>query len=371
MGNKHQKVITSSQREESNTPKRHFVIGIIGDSKVGKTAFIHKVLTDTFLDTYSPTLDIISSELSYESYNETFTIELRDFPGNEKNRTLSLPSLSDCDAVIILYDITNKQSVKLIDKLVKAIHSNCNSEIPFEIYGTKVDLRDYKNKEQNKNEDKATECLSKYGIENNRIAIKSRCFTVKKIYLKLVEKLVDIQMKKEKKTRLNKKESQFYEIYITGDENDSTRNSMIEYYSTNEDRMKKEELSYPSRYIVRQINGNDFYLTFQFGYFESRYINLSTFYISLSDLVILIFQMNRNSFETTKKSVELVLSFKENKKQMLFIVNKSDTLLDISEDEIKQYANKYNIKCFFDYFNTQPTLIENIIISYIHSVFYQ
>ena len=148
MGNKHQKVITS-KREENNTRKRHFVIGIIGDSKVGKTAFIHKVLTDTFLDTYSPTLDIISSELTYESYNEKFTIELRDFPGNEKNRTLSLPSLSDCDAVIILYDITNKQSLKLIDKLVKAIHLNCNSEIPFEIYGTKVDLRDYKNKEQN------------------------------------------------------------------------------------------------------------------------------------------------------------------------------------------------------------------------------
>ena len=146
---------------------------------------------------------------------------------------------------------------------------------------------------------------------------------------------------------------------------------MIEYYSTNEDRMKKEELSYPSRYIVRQINGNDFYLTVQFGYFESRYINLSTFYISLSDLVILIFQMNRNSFEIAKKTVELVLSFKKNKKPMLFIVNKIDTLLDISEDEIKQYANKYNIKCFFDYFNTQPTLIENIIISYIHSVFYQ
>ncbi len=117
-----------------------FKIGVIGDSKVGKTSFIFGLTSKAFMTDYEPTKQpetlvrkIISSQ------NEvSLKCEIIDTSGRDKFLDLLPLYLKRVDAIIVCYDVTDCSSFRNIDKwLCLPCLSNCTVRV---IVGCKSDL---------------------------------------------------------------------------------------------------------------------------------------------------------------------------------------------------------------------------------------
>ena len=102
---------------------------VLGDGGVGKTSLINNYLFNTFEEKYISTYNInILQNNEYIFY---------DFPGQEKYSSHNI-NLSDIDACIIMYDITNKLSYKNIGFWKLKVQKLCG-DIPTIVVGNKID----------------------------------------------------------------------------------------------------------------------------------------------------------------------------------------------------------------------------------------
>jgi GTPase SAR1 family protein len=120
----------------------NFKIVIYGDKKSGKTSFINKLLYNRFTYKYSPTKDISIINTNYffkddKSSNNTSNININLFECPE-NSILKDMLCIDANAVILIYDITNKKSFYNLYNYYKNM-KNINSNIPILILANKND----------------------------------------------------------------------------------------------------------------------------------------------------------------------------------------------------------------------------------------
>ena len=92
---------------------------IIGDSGVGKTALLFKYVDGSFRQDYKATIgaDFMTKEISAvcNKRNYLITTQLWDTAGQERFLSLGNAFYRGADAVIIVYDITNKESFDRIE----------------------------------------------------------------------------------------------------------------------------------------------------------------------------------------------------------------------------------------------------------------
>lgn len=117
---------------------RTYNIALFGDSGVGKTAYIHRLLTGNFIRSWNPTYRTIS----YPSYEHTtrggdrFICNLIDTNGGNWPRQVKCDEL---DAAIIMFDVTSKVSYNNVETWYNAIREE-HPDIPIVIVGNKVDV---------------------------------------------------------------------------------------------------------------------------------------------------------------------------------------------------------------------------------------
>ena len=84
---------------------------IVGSTNTGKTSFVQRYTTGTFLNTYNAT---IISEYKYKILNinnNIYRIHLWDLGGQDKNVYISKLLIKDCNGIIIFSDIMKKNSI--------------------------------------------------------------------------------------------------------------------------------------------------------------------------------------------------------------------------------------------------------------------
>jgi len=85
---------------------------IVGNTSTGKTSFVKRYTTGTFLESYKAT---IISEYKYKiiKINEKiYRIHLWDLGGQDKNIYISKLLLKDCNGIIIFSDINRKNTIE-------------------------------------------------------------------------------------------------------------------------------------------------------------------------------------------------------------------------------------------------------------------
>ena len=96
-----------------------YKFSLLGDSKVGKTTIFKKILTGKFSFKNLSTVGIETRVLSYEDLEisingqivkKSFDIKLFDTAGQEKFRAITKNYINDSDGIILIYDITNRES---------------------------------------------------------------------------------------------------------------------------------------------------------------------------------------------------------------------------------------------------------------------
>ena len=111
-----------------------FKIILLGSVAVGKTAILARYITNEFNENHAPTIQanykvkpIIVSNDAYAKLN------IWDTSGNEKFRAITRQYYKDVQGIILVYDISNRESFESIDSWIEDI-KNCapkNSVIIF------------------------------------------------------------------------------------------------------------------------------------------------------------------------------------------------------------------------------------------------
>lgn len=85
---------------------------LLGDSGVGKTCIISRYISGTF-DSFSQSTNgasYASKVIKYENLNKQISLEIWDTAGQEKYKSLAKFFYKDASVVILVYDVTSKQS---------------------------------------------------------------------------------------------------------------------------------------------------------------------------------------------------------------------------------------------------------------------
>jgi Ras-related protein Rab-7A len=119
---------------------------ILGDSGVGKTAFLQKYVHGHFIMEHKATIgaDFITKELVID--DKMVTLQIWDTAGQERFQSLGVAFYRGADACVLVYDITNQKSFEDLEQwkreFIGQAQPEDESSFPFLVIGNKADLNE-------------------------------------------------------------------------------------------------------------------------------------------------------------------------------------------------------------------------------------
>ena len=164
-----------------------YKISLLGDSRVGKTSIFRKLFASEFNQTTLSTIGIDVKTIIFEDIEvktnginekKCFEIAIYDTAGQEKFRTIPRNYIRDSDGIILIYDITNKQSFENIkawlESISDIISNNNNDNYSIMLLGNKLDL--INDKKDNKDIDNNNKVNREVSTEEGEKASKNYNF---------------------------------------------------------------------------------------------------------------------------------------------------------------------------------------------------
>lgn len=114
---------------------------VIGNAGVGKSTivcnFAHHIISEDYNATIG--MDFVSRQF-IGANNKLINIQLWDTAGSERFKSLCLGAFKAAICIILVYDITNKQSFNDVVKWMQDIEDNCIDDVEIILIGNKCDL---------------------------------------------------------------------------------------------------------------------------------------------------------------------------------------------------------------------------------------
>ena len=127
-----------SQRKE--IPK--YKIIFLGDQGTGKSCILNRFVEDKFDDNYQATIGLDFQSKNVKIDNQDVHLLLYDTAGQEKFRSLIPMYTRDANIIILVYDITRKESFNHIPDWINGLTNVNFDNIIFALVGNKIDLND-------------------------------------------------------------------------------------------------------------------------------------------------------------------------------------------------------------------------------------
>lgn len=207
--------------------KTEYKVVLIGNTAVGKTSLFKKLTTGEFTEKNISTIGMdkksLSTEIEVNENNQMvkkqIDISLVDTAGEERFRAITKNYFKESDGILLLYDVTNKESFKNVESWIDSIHDSIgnhkNSKYEIILIGNKVDLIGVDQFEREVSEEDAKSiCEEKTLIWGGETSVKNIQFQelenlfrdyVKHIYDKVGEKKVVKQVTKKMDSYKKKK----------------------------------------------------------------------------------------------------------------------------------------------------------------------
>ena len=121
--------------------KHSFKITIIGDLGCGKTSILNRYVKDSFSDFVNPTIvDEYYTKTLKTKENVTIKAQIWDTSGEEKYDSISNHHFINSKGVILVYDITNKNSFEKLNNWMTNIRNKCDKDCIVILVGNKLDI---------------------------------------------------------------------------------------------------------------------------------------------------------------------------------------------------------------------------------------
>ena len=138
----------------------NYRFALLGDSEVGKTAIFKKISYGSFrnsvatfgFDKETLSFHDLEFEINGNQIKRSFEISLFDTAGQERFRSITKNHILGSDGIILIYDITNRESFDHLEEWLTSIKEVLsdwrNSKYLIIVYGNKLDLVENNNKER-------------------------------------------------------------------------------------------------------------------------------------------------------------------------------------------------------------------------------
>ena len=139
--------------------QENFNIVFLGDSGVGKSSIINRIISKKFEQDIAKTIGASYAPkcLFLKGINVSLKLDLWDTPGREEYFSLLKIFVKNADGCIIVYDITNYKSFENINKYYNIIKETGNEKIQIILIGNKIDLYEKQEVSEELGEKKAKE----------------------------------------------------------------------------------------------------------------------------------------------------------------------------------------------------------------------
>ena len=158
----------------------------LGNTSVGKSSFILKYIENKFTYNYTTTLGLDFKQKKIKLKNgKEVRLRIFDTAGQERFRSVSVSFIKKADGVILIYDISNRESFDSIGEWIKNIRETGKEILPVVLVGNKCDLPPEKRK--------ITEIEGKEKADEFKISFfESSCkegISIKEVFHKLIEEI--------------------------------------------------------------------------------------------------------------------------------------------------------------------------------------
>ena len=167
--------LNSSNRnfsKDDNLPKftYEFKILLLGSIAVGKTAILSRYIKNEFLDIHKCTIKC-DFQLKVVNVNNTTQAKLNiwDTCGDEKFRAITRQYYNDAHGILLIYDISNRDTFDDIEKWVEDIKNSAPVDCVIFLIGNKSDLIDKRQVTYQEGKNKAEEL----GLLFNEVSAKN------------------------------------------------------------------------------------------------------------------------------------------------------------------------------------------------------
>ena len=193
---------------------------VVGNQGTGKSCILNRFVNETFDENYQATIGLDFQSKNVTIHDQDVRLILYDTAGQEKFRSLIPMYIREAQIILLIYDISNRESFDSMPKWIQQILDVKNAEAVFVLIGNKIDLE---------NERKVTfEEGKKFAEENN--------FIFQEVSAKNgnnFEKLFEIQIFEavynKFKNEFDKRENMEYDGQANNETKDYTNNESSNY----------------------------------------------------------------------------------------------------------------------------------------------
>ena len=134
---------------------------VVGNQGTGKSCILNRFVNETFEENYQATIGLDFQSKNVTIHDQDVRLILYDTAGQEKFRSLIPMYIREAQIILLIYDITNKESFDSMPRWIQQVFDVKNTEAVFVLIGNKIDLE---------NDRKVTfEEGKKFAAENNFI----------------------------------------------------------------------------------------------------------------------------------------------------------------------------------------------------------
>ncbi|KAJ6238853.1 ras-related protein rabd2a-like [Anaeramoeba flamelloides] len=171
-----------------------FKILLIGDSGVGKSSVLLRFTDEFYMDSYISTIGVDFKIRSVGIDDKNVKLQIWDTAGQERFRTITRSYYRGTKGIILVYDITNRDSFQNIKEWLQEIENYGNSNVCKMIIGNKCDCED----ERQVKAEEGEELAKQLGVQFLETSAKTNC-NVEESFLQMARTIKNNTLKQETK----------------------------------------------------------------------------------------------------------------------------------------------------------------------------
>jgi small GTP-binding protein len=121
--------------------RRTFKFIVIGNSGVGKTAILKRLIDDVFIPEGQSTIGVEFLASTLEIDGQSIKLQIWDTAGQERFRSIAKAYFRSAMGVILVFDLTERRSFDDLNRWLADIHQLCDPNAVTTLIGNKLDLK--------------------------------------------------------------------------------------------------------------------------------------------------------------------------------------------------------------------------------------